>query len=349
MCIEQNKTVKNIFIDRYHYDEDSTEEIDNNKSVCLSVEKRSHSDGDKGTYAHWMLKEIMEQNKTVYSAMGNGGRLCGDSEVKLGGMRNCMDVQNIIILACGSSLHAGRIAIRFFQELCNYHIVKTCDAGEFDPSEIPRIGNTALILISQSGETRDVYNCIEIGRKHNCILMGVINVVDSMIAREVDFGCYLNAGREVSVASTKSFTSQIVVLCLMAIFFAQCNGNSHAATREKRKHYMRDCRNLQKDVETTLANSEMFCQQTTDIFSHILKSTEGGSCFVLGQGRHTRAAADEAALKLKEVSYLHAEGASASSLKHGSFALLNDTFPVILLAPSAEKSVGSKKNFEHIS
>ena len=292
---------------------------------------------------HWTMKEIQEQPDSISRAMGNGGRLHGSAEVKLGGLReltktHLMQVENVILLGCGSSFHAAQIGKRYFEELCNFNVISALDAGEFKAKDIPKIGKTVLLFLSQSGETRDLHNCIQIGKQNDCTLIGVINVVDSMIANEVDCGCYLNAGREVAVASTKSFTSQIVVLCLMAIHFSQ-----NAFPKRSyipRKQYLADAKSLSADVACALSISSAFASVCLQFFPG---GTQGGSCFVLGQGSTARAVAEEGALKLKEISYLHAEGKSASSLKHGAFALLNEEFPVILLclAGTPSKKVSS--------
>ena len=111
--------------------------------------------------------------------------------------------------------------VNYFKDLCDFNTMHVIDGAEFLESDIPKYGNTALVLLSQSGETKDLHRCIKIGKDNDLLLIGVINVVDSMIARECDCGCYLNAGREVGVASTKSFTNQIIILSMMAVWFSQ--------------------------------------------------------------------------------------------------------------------------------
>ena len=182
-------------------------------------------------YAHWMLKEIHEQPETVVNVIGN--RIV-ENRVVLNGLdtyHEVFNVDNLILLGCGSSYFAGEYGVHFFKELCCFNTVQVFDGAEFQEQDIPRYGTTAFILISQSGETKDLHRCIEIGRKYECLLIGVVNVVDSLIAREVDCGCYLNAGREVSVASTKSYTAQIILLSMMAVCVAQ----HHNLNQEKRE------------------------------------------------------------------------------------------------------------------
>lgn len=278
-------------------------------------------------YPYWTIKEILEQDETSLRAIGNGGRIDKNERVKLGGLDDSKKilkkVKNLILLGCGTSYHAGMLATHYFKDLCSFNTVQCIDAAEFSEKDIPLIGNTAFILLSQSGETKDLYNCLEVGKQNNVFLIGVINVVDSMIAREVNCGCYLNAGREVAVASTKSFTSQVIVLSMIAIWFAQLNG----LNLEKRKYYIADLRKLCIDIKNTLNASNQLIPQFLPLFK------DKNSCFVLGKGK-AEATAIEGALKIKELTKIHAEGYSISSLKHGPFALLENDFPVVLIAPN---------------
>lgn len=278
-------------------------------------------------YPYWTIKEILEQDETSLRAIGNGGRIDKNERVKLGGLDDSKKilkkVKNLILLGCGTSYHAGMLATHYFKDLCSFNTVQCIDAAEFSEKDIPLVGNTAFILLSQSGETKDLYNCLEVGKQKNIFLIGVINVVDSMIAREVNCGCYLNAGREVAVASTKSFTSQVIVLSMIAIWFAQLNG----LNLEKRKYYIADLRKLCIDIKNTLSVSNQMIPHFLPLFK------DKTSCFVLGKGK-AEATAIEGALKIKELTKIHAEGYSISSLKHGPFALLEDDFPVVLISPN---------------
>ena len=284
-------------------------------------------------YAHWMLKEIHEQPETVVNVIGN--RIV-ENRVVLNGLdtyHEVFNVDNLILLGCGSSYFAGEYGVHFFKELCCFNTVQVFDGAEFQEQDIPRYGTTAFILISQSGETKDLHRCIEIGRKYECLLIGVVNVVDSLIAREVDCGCYLNAGREVSVASTKSYTAQIILLSMMAVWVAQ----HHNLNQEKREKYITDLKKLHDDIQMALVNIDNFIP----IFLHT------DHCFVLGKGK-SETVAKEGALKLKEITYMHSEGYSTSSLKHGPFALLHDNFPVIILAPDDANYVKVENAYEEI-
>ena len=279
-------------------------------------------------FKHWLLKEIFEQPKSILNSLNNGGRIKSDEEVKLGGLERCFetlkDVNNIILLGCGTSYFAGSFASNIFKNISNFNTVQVIDGADFEYKDVPRgvDQKTALILISQSGETKDLYRCIEIARENNLITIGVVNGVNSLIAREVTCGIYLNAGREVSVASTKSFTSQIVCLTLMAVWFAQIRG----INVEKRTKIIADLKRLSNDIYIALDKTQ---KEIKDLAQKITNS-KFDHIFVLGKG-NDEAIAREAALKIKEVSYLHAEAYSASALKHGPFALLTENLPVILL------------------
>jgi glucosamine--fructose-6-phosphate aminotransferase (isomerizing) len=197
--------------------------------------------------------------------------------------------------------------------------VQTLDGAELNDYDIPKIGNTAFILISQSGETKDLHRCIEIAKKNNIITIGIINVVDSLIAREVDCGIYCNAGKEVGVASTKAFTSQVVCLSMAAIWFAKLQN----VNEKKRIKMISDLRNLSNDIKITL-------DCCSEVIKGISQKITASNMFLLGKGSD-ECVAKEGSLKIKEISYIHSEGYSSSSLKHGPFALLDENFPVIIL------------------
>ena len=193
--------------------------------------------------SHWMKKEIFEQIETINRSINYGGRIENKTCVKLGGLDdnkdNLLDIKHLIILGCGTSYHAGLWSLYEFKSYEIFDTVSCIDGAEFDVSDIPRRNKTALILCSQSGETKDLHRCIDIARTFDLITIGVVNTADSMIARETDCGVYLNAGREVAVASTKSFTSQCIILTLIAIWFAQ-NKGIHIKKRQKAIHDLRN-------------------------------------------------------------------------------------------------------------
>jgi len=274
-------------------------------------------------FNHWTLKEIYQQPQVILNAINKGGRIKNESEVKLGGLEQhshqLIFVNNIILLGCGTSYFAGLYGMYYFKQLCNFNTVQVFDGAEFDTCDIPKIGTTALILISQSGETKDLHRCIEIAIKHNLITIGIINVVDSLIAREVDCGIYCNAGKEVGVASTKAFTSQVVCLSMAAIWFSEL----HKVNNQKRKKMICDLHNLSNDIQMTL-------DRCSDKIADIASKFKANNMFILGKGTD-EFIAKEGALKIKEITYIHSEGYSSSSLKHGPFALLDENFPVIIL------------------
>ena len=306
----------NIFI--------NTNNIYKNKNININL---LEFDLSPDPYPHWTIKEIMEQPQSIMRAISFGGRILNETNVCLGGLEEKKDIlkriNNIIILGCGTSLHAGLIGAEYFNDLCNFNTVQVFDGAEFSYKNIPKIGNTALIYLSQSGETKDLHRCIEIGKEYDLFQIGVINVVDSLIAREVDCGCYLNAGREVGVASTKCFTNQIIVLCMMSIWFAQLS----KINENKRTSYIKDLRQISQDFKKVLE----LCHETKnkELLTNFINVE---SLFLLGKGK-SKFIASEGALKIKEICYIHAEGYGGSSLKHGPFALLDESHPVILLAP----------------
>jgi glucosamine--fructose-6-phosphate aminotransferase (isomerizing) len=274
-------------------------------------------------YKYWMQKEIMEQADSVNRALNNGGRIESNTTVKLGGLdsnkNRLLDLNHLILLGCGTSYNAGLWSLNIYKSLDIFETVTIYDGAEFNINDIPKKGKTGLILLSQSGETKDLHRCLEIAKSYDLITIGVVNVVDSMIARESSCGVYLNAGREVGVASTKSFTSQTVVLTLIAIWFSQERGTC----LEKRRKIISDLRNLSWQIEKVLEKWQL----VKDLVPLIDKTK---SCFILGKGS-SEAIAKESALKLKEISYIHAEGFSSSALKHGPFALITNNLPIFIL------------------
>ena len=278
-------------------------------------------------YKHWTLKEIYEQPTSIYNTINRGGRIKNNSEVKLGGLESKIDllknIENIIILGCGTSYHAGMYGAYYLKTLCNFNSVQVIDGAELNEYDIPKNGKCVFILISQSGETKDLHRCIEIAHKNNIITIGIINVVDSLIAREVDCGIYCNAGREMGVASTKAFTSQVVCLSMIGVWFAQI----HNLNEIKRIQIIKDLHNLSNDFKNIIENIDGI-NKKIEYVSLLMK--DYNNLFLLGKG-NDECIAKEGSLKIKEISYIHSEGYSASSLKHGPFALLNDNFPTIII------------------
>jgi len=280
-------------------------------------------------YEHWTLKEIYEQPQKILNSINLGGRILSNNMVKLGGLDLNRDklknIEHIILLGCGTSYYSCMYGKSFFKKLGNFNTIQLYDGADFDENDIPVKGETLIIFVSQSGETKDLHRCINIAKNKNIITMGVINVVDSLIAREVDFGIYCNAGREMGVASTKAFTTQVICLCLCALWFSQDrNINKHIRT-----HIIRDLQNLSADFTKCLDVAYSSVDSAVNILSKY------NNLFILGKN-NDEAIAHEGALKIKEIAYIHSEGFSSSALKHGPFALLGPDMPLILLNNNVE-------------
>jgi len=314
--------------------------IDTNKKYDLYDTLSTNFDLSPTPYPYWTIKEINEQFDASLRAISLSGRLLEDDKVNLGGLEENKEVlkriDNLIFLACGTSYHAALCGIHYFKDLCNFNTIQIVDGAEFTEKDIPKFGNTALVMLSQSGETKDLHRCIDIGKDNDLFIIGVINVVDSMIARESNCGCYLNAGREVGVASTKSFTNQVILLSMMAVWFSQI----HDKNSNKRRNYIECLRKLPYDIKKTIESSN----ENKDMIVDLLNKP---SLFVLGKGKG-EAIAREGALKIKEITYIHAEGYSGSALKHGPFALLDENLPVILIAPLNEHYAKMNNAYEEI-
>lgn len=271
-------------------------------------------------YKYWTLKEIYEQPKSINNAINNGGRI-KDNDIVLGGLNYLQNyknsIDNIIVLGCGTSYHAAMLFKYYMQNNKKFNIVTAYDASEFTELDIPNKGKTLFIVCSQSGETRDLINMLEICKKYDSITIGVINVVDSMLAKMVDCGVYLNAGLEKAVASTKSYTSMLIVLSLIAMWFNQNNNLM-----------INNLRNISTIVSDILENDHI----KNDCLNlvNFTNRNKIENMFILGSGK-LFSVAKEGALKIKEISYIHAEGYSAGALKHGPFALLDSKTIVILL------------------
>jgi len=272
-------------------------------------------------YEHWTLKEIMEQPSSINRSINNGGRIADSTNVKLGGLdehkSKLLECEHLILLGCGTSYYSGLWSCEIFKILDIFTTVQIFDGAEFDVHDIPKKGKTCLIFLSQSGETKDLHRCIQIAKDFELYTIGVVNVPDSLIARETDCGVYLNAGREIAVASTKSFTSQCIILSMIGIWFSQNRGTSI----RKRKTIIDSIRSLPFQIQNTLNN---------DILRTFSDLLDKNTVFILGKGKEF-AIAKEGALKIKEISYIHAEGYSSSALKHGPFALIENNLPVIIL------------------
>lgn len=326
-------------------------EISLNEKISYNVNIQSydakikqHSDVELSPvgYDHWTIKEINEQPDCVLRAINNGGRISDDSTVKLGGLdtnrADLLDIEHMILLGCGTSFHSGLWVLDIFKSLDIFDTVAIYDGADFNKRDIPKRGKVGAILISQSGETKDLHRCIQIIQDNDVVSIGVVNVIDSYIARETDCGVYLNAGREVAVASTKSFTNQCVILSLVAIWFSQ----NKQTCIEKRRRMIEDLHNLPFQMKEILKKENI--PKIMEISRTIQNAN---SMFILGKGKE-EAVAKEGALKIKEITYIHAEGYSSSALKHGPFGLIVPDLPIILLDVSDEYRDKNENAFQEV-
>lgn len=292
-------------------------------------------------YTHWTMKEIHEQPQTILNALNRGGRIDND-QIRLGGCEQMREKlqskEHIILLGCGTSFHACLFTRYIMKQCCSFKTISVYDGAEFDENDIPDNEKTLVVFVSQSGETCDLYNSLVLCKHKNITTLGIVNVVDSLIAREVDCGVYCNAEREVGVASTKAFTSQVVCLTLLSVWFGGVQ-NVHYNVRQQ---IINDLLALSKHTEQCI---EMSKKQLPTVFS-ILKDTK--SLFLLGKGKD-ECIAREGSLKIKEISYIHSEGYSSSGLKHGPFALLDELMPVVFIHTNNEFEKKILGGYEEIS
>jgi glucosamine--fructose-6-phosphate aminotransferase (isomerizing) len=278
-------------------------------------------------FPHWTIKEIHEQYEASIRAISFGGRIVESDKVRLGGPAMHIDtlknMDHLILLGCGTSLNAGQHATEYFKELCGFTTVQAFDGSEFTQQDIPKKGNSCAIFLSQSGETKDLYRCVKICRDSDVFTIGAINAVDSLIAREVDCGCYLNAGREVGVASTKAFTSQVIILSMLAIFFGQIKDINKA----KREYYIKALRQLPADIKKTIAMADTMCRSIAEYLVNQI------DMFVLGKGSMI-SVAEEGALKTKEIGYIHSEAYGGNALRHGPYAVIESGTPIVFISPN---------------
>jgi glutamine---fructose-6-phosphate transaminase (isomerizing) len=279
---------------------------------------------EKGGYEHFMLKEIFEQPSSLRDVM-RGRLLEEEGNARLGGItlkdEDLLKVKRILITACGTSWHAGLIGEYMLEEVARIP-VEVEYASELRYRNPVVEDDTLLMTISQSGETADTLAALRELKGQGMLTMGVVNAVGSSIARETDFGVYLHAGPEIGVASTKAFTSQIVALALFTLYLARRRGMSVADGREM----VHALRQLPEQVEHIL--------ELNDVFHELAQEYKDARNFLyLGRGYQFPVAL-EGALKLKEVSYIHAEGYPAAEMKHGPIALIDEDMPVVVLAPS---------------
>ena len=278
---------------------------------------------ERGGYPHFMLKEIFEQPQTVENTM-RGRLIVEDGTSKLGGINlsheQLLAIDNIVITACGTSWHSALIGEMMLEELCRIP-VEVEYASEFRYRNPIVTENTLCIVISQSGETADTLAAMREAKRRGARTLGLVNVVGSTIAREDDGGIYIHAGPEIGVASTKAFTSQVVALALFTLKLARKRGLSVTRGME----FASALQALPDHIRDVLSRAEQI--------EHIAEEFKRAPNFLyLGRGVNFPVAL-EGALKLKEISYIHAEGYPAAEMKHGPIALIDEMMPVVFVAP----------------
>ena len=279
---------------------------------------------EKGGYEHFMLKEIYEQPSVIRDTFR--GRLLSDQGlIKMAGIEDNLNkfinAKRIIIAACGTSWHAGLVAEYMIEEFARIP-VEVEYASEFRYRNPIINADDIVIAISQSGETADTLAAIKLAKEKGAFVFGVCNVVGSSISRETHAGAYTHAGPEIGVASTKAFTTQITVLALIALRLAKAKGTM------SKSDYLRNLLELElvpEKVEEALKENDHILE-----IAQIYK--DAANCLFLGRGFNFPVAL-EGALKLKEISYIHAEGYPAAEMKHGPIALIDENMPVIVIAP----------------
>ena len=278
---------------------------------------------EKGGYDHFMLKEIYEQPRAILDTYR--GRLLADQGlIRMAGidehLEKFLNANRIIIVACGTSWHAGLVAEYIFEDLARIP-VEVEYASEFRYRNPVITDKDVLIAISQSGETADTLAAIKMAKEKGAFVFGVCNVVGSSIARETHAGAYTHAGPEIGVASTKAFTTQITVLTLMALKLAKEKG---VFSQSKFHEFLTELETIPAKVEKALESNALI-----EVIANVYKDST--NCLYLGRGYNFPVAL-EGALKLKEISYIHAEGYPAAEMKHGPIALIDEQMPVFVIA-----------------
>ena len=294
---------------------------------------------EKGGYEHFMLKEIFEQPHAIRDTY-RGRLLSNEAIIKMAGvednMKMFLNANRIIIVACGTSWHAGLVAEYIFEDLARIP-VEVEYASEFRYRNPVINQNDVVIAISQSGETADTLAAIKLAKSQGAFVFGVCNVVGSSIARETNAGAYTHAGPEIGVASTKAFTTQITVLTLMALRLARAKGTMSSS--DFRRHLI-ELEMIPDKVEQAL-ESDAYVKTVAEIYK------DSKNFLYLGRGYNFPVAL-EGALKLKEISYIHAEGYPAAEMKHGPIALIDENMPIVVIATNKGHYEKVVSNIEEI-
>ncbi|MBU2466208.1 MAG: glutamine--fructose-6-phosphate transaminase (isomerizing), partial [Bacteroidetes bacterium] len=278
---------------------------------------------EKGGFEHFMLKEIYEQPQSIRDSMR--GRLHAEiGSVSLGGIidyeQKILNANRIIIVACGTSWHAGLVGEYLIEDIARIP-VEVEYASEFRYRNPVIYESDVVIAISQSGETADTLAAIDLAKQKGATILGICNVVGSSIARATHAGSYTHAGPEIGVASTKAFTAQVTLLTLLALRLAQLKGT---LTKSRFMHLLYELESIPAKVEKTLQGSKKVIE-IAEQFKNVR------NFLYLGRGYNFPVAL-EGALKLKEISYIHAEGYPAAEMKHGPIALIDEEMPVVFIA-----------------
>ena len=279
---------------------------------------------EKGGYEHFMLKEIYEQPSVIKDTY-RGRLLSNQGIIQMSGVEDNLEkftsAKRILIIACGTSWHAGLVAEYIIEEFARIP-VEVEYASEFRYRNPIINKDDVVIAISQSGETADTLAAIKLAKENGAFVFGVCNVVGSSISRESHAGAYTHAGPEIGVASTKAFTTQITILTLIALRLAKAKGT---LTNSDYQRYLLELELIPEKVEQALKTNDV-AKQIAEIYK------DSTNCLYLGRGYNFPVAL-EGALKLKEISYIHAEGYPAAEMKHGPIALIDEHMPVVVIAP----------------
>ena len=278
---------------------------------------------EKNGYDHFMLKEIFEQPRSINDTFR--GRLSADlKDIRLGGLLDVMDkiekARRIIIIGCGTSWHAGLVGEYLFEEYARIP-VEVEYASEFRYRSPVIYKDDVIIAISQSGETADTLAAINLAKEHKATVLGICNVVGSSIPRETNAGVYTHAGPEIGVASTKAFTAQVTVLAMMALNLSK---KRNTISDEIYHKLIRELNDIPNKIEETLKSDQEY-KRIAELYK------DAANFLYLGRGYFFPVAL-EGALKLKEISYIHAEGYPAAEMKHGPIALIDNKMPVVVIA-----------------
>ncbi|MCC5926531.1 MAG: glutamine--fructose-6-phosphate transaminase (isomerizing) [Bacteroidetes bacterium] len=294
---------------------------------------------EKGGYEHFMLKEIFEQPRALSDCM-RGRLLVEEGRVQLGGLEPVMDkllsARRILIAACGTSWHSALVGEYLIEALARIP-VEVAYASEFRYSDPIIESDDVLIVVSQSGETADTLAALREAKGKGATVIGVVNVVGSTIARETDAGVYIHAGPEIGVASTKAFTAQVTVLTMIALHLAQHRGTLDP---EEFAAIVRDLAAVPEKISEILTQNDAIAEMSRTF-------TYAPNFLYLGRSYNFPVAL-EGALKLKEISYIHAEGYPAAEMKHGPIALIDEHMPVVVLATADHVNEKMISNIEEV-